>query len=65
MAQGDLRPMAGNREAMADLRRILDGRAALYSRADLQIDTSGRTLEQAFTLLREGLREAIGDEDVA
>jgi XRE family aerobic/anaerobic benzoate catabolism transcriptional regulator len=50
---------------MADLRRILDGRAALYSRADLQIDTSGRTLEQAFTLLCEGLREAIGDEDVA
>jgi XRE family transcriptional regulator, aerobic/anaerobic benzoate catabolism transcriptional regulator len=63
MAQGDLRPMAGNREAMADLRRILEGRAALYARADLQIDTTDRTLEEAFTLLREGLRDALGPED--
>jgi XRE family aerobic/anaerobic benzoate catabolism transcriptional regulator len=34
VAQGDMRPMAGNREAMADLERILAGRQALYSRAD-------------------------------
>jgi XRE family aerobic/anaerobic benzoate catabolism transcriptional regulator len=30
VAQGDTRPMAGNVEAMDDLRRILAGRAALY-----------------------------------
>jgi shikimate kinase len=65
MAQGDLRPMAGNREAMDDLRRILEGRAALYARADLQIDTSGRTLDEAFRMLREGLRDAIGPDDDA
>jgi XRE family transcriptional regulator, aerobic/anaerobic benzoate catabolism transcriptional regulator len=65
MAQGDLRPMAGNREAMEDLRRILEGRAALYARADLQIDTSGRTLDEAFRMLREGLRDAIGPDDDA
>ena len=34
VAQGDYRPMAGNREAMDDLRRILDGRAKLYAQAD-------------------------------
>ena len=39
VAQGDLRPMSGNREAMDDLRRILAGRAAFYGRADLTIDT--------------------------
>ena len=42
IAQGDTRPMAGNAEAMDDLRRILDGRAALYGQADAIVDTSGR-----------------------
>ena len=44
-AQGDYRPMAGNREAMDDLRRILAGRAPLYAQADLTIDTEGKTAE--------------------
>jgi XRE family aerobic/anaerobic benzoate catabolism transcriptional regulator len=44
-AQGDTRPMAGNREAMDDLRRILAGRAALYAQADVTIDTEGKTAE--------------------
>jgi len=43
-AQGDQRPMAGNREAMDDLRRILAGRENLYRKADAVIDTSGRTI---------------------
>lgn len=43
--QGDLRPMADHRHAMADLKRILDERAALYSRADACIDTSARSVE--------------------
>jgi XRE family aerobic/anaerobic benzoate catabolism transcriptional regulator len=42
IAQGDLRPMAGNHEAMDDLRRILAGRAAFYGKADATLDTSGR-----------------------
>ena len=33
-AQGDTRPMAASKEAMDDLRRILSGRAAFYSKAD-------------------------------
>ena len=47
VAQGDTRPMAGNREAMADLERILAGREAMYRRADAIVDTSGRTVEVA------------------
>ena len=43
VAQGDLRPMAGNREAMEDLKRILASRAALYGKAQLILDTSGHT----------------------
>lgn len=43
VAQGDLRPMADNPEAMADLERILGERAALYGKADLVIETSGHT----------------------
>ena len=45
LAQGDTRPMKGNREAMDDLRRILLTRAVLYGRADAVIDTSGRVLD--------------------
>lgn len=60
VAQGDLRPMSGNREAMDDLRRIIDGRAAFYGRADLQIDTSHRSLAEAFAALRSGITETLG-----
>lgn len=52
IAQGDTRPMAANPEAMDDLRRILDGRAAFYSKADHRLDTSGKTLQQSFEELR-------------
>ncbi|MGJ7604990.1 helix-turn-helix transcriptional regulator [Variovorax sp. LT1R20] len=55
-AQGDMRPMAASKEAMDDLRRILDGRAAFYSKADLRVDTGSKTLQQAF----EALRSAVG-----
>jgi XRE family aerobic/anaerobic benzoate catabolism transcriptional regulator len=51
--QGDLRPMAGNEEAMEDLRRILSGREAFYAKADTQVDTSAQPLEGTLQLLRE------------
>jgi len=44
-AQGDLRPMAGNREAMKELKRLLESREPLYRRADRVLDTSGRSIE--------------------
>nr|NDG08107.1 transcriptional regulator [Oxalobacteraceae bacterium] len=53
LAQGDRRPMAGNREAMDDLKRILESRAQFYSKADLTLDTSAMPPEQALTQLRE------------
>jgi XRE family aerobic/anaerobic benzoate catabolism transcriptional regulator len=48
VAQGDLRPMADNPEAMSDLRRILALRGPLYARADATVDTAGRSLEASF-----------------
>jgi len=59
-AQGDLRPMAGNRqEAMEDLRRILAAREAFYGKADLSFDTSGKTLAAGFAQLRTTVRAAL------
>jgi XRE family transcriptional regulator, aerobic/anaerobic benzoate catabolism transcriptional regulator len=56
IAQGDLRPMAGNNEAMADLKRILDGRTPFYAQADFTLDTSGKPLADSFLELRARLR---------
>jgi XRE family aerobic/anaerobic benzoate catabolism transcriptional regulator len=59
-AQGDLRPMAGNRqEAMEDLRLILAARHAFYGKADLAFDTSGKPLAEAFAQLRGSVRSAL------
>jgi XRE family transcriptional regulator, aerobic/anaerobic benzoate catabolism transcriptional regulator len=59
LAQGDVRPVAGNAEAMDDLKRILAGRAAFYSKADLSFDTSGKPLAEAFDGLRAAVRAAL------
>ena len=56
-AQGDMRPMAASREAMEDLKRILEGRAAFYSKADMAINTSARSEDQAFAALRTSVRQ--------
>ena len=58
-AQGDMRPMAGSREAMADLKGILAGRAAFYSKAEFQLDTSAVPLEPTFVALRRLVRDAL------
>ena len=49
VAQGDLRPMSDNKEAMADLERILLARTPLYARADAVVDTAGATSEASFS----------------
>jgi XRE family aerobic/anaerobic benzoate catabolism transcriptional regulator len=59
-AQGDMRPMAASREAMEDLKGILAGRAAFYSKAQLRVDTSAQPLPQTFVLLREAVRQVLG-----
>jgi XRE family transcriptional regulator, aerobic/anaerobic benzoate catabolism transcriptional regulator len=53
MEQGDFRPMAQNREAMADLVAILDARRADYARAEAELDTSDDTAEASFAKLRD------------
>ena len=58
-AQGDLRPMAASREAMEDLKGILAGRAAFYSKADFMVDTSAQALEPSFAALRSTVRQAL------
>jgi len=59
-AQGDLRPMAASREAMEDLKTILAGRAAFYSKAEMRVDTSAQPLAETFHILRAEVREALG-----
>lgn len=56
MAQGDLRPMAANDQAMEDLRRILEAREPLYRKADLCLNTSGSTVEESLAKLKAELQ---------
>jgi XRE family aerobic/anaerobic benzoate catabolism transcriptional regulator len=51
MEQGDFRPMAQNREAMADLVAILEARRADYARAAAVLDTTNETVESSFSKL--------------
>jgi XRE family transcriptional regulator, aerobic/anaerobic benzoate catabolism transcriptional regulator len=57
--QGDLRPMAASKEAMQDLKGILAGRAAFYSKAQLQLDTSEQDLQATFVALRAAVRQVL------
>ncbi|NDY91369.1 helix-turn-helix transcriptional regulator [Ideonella livida] len=65
VAQGDLRPMAGNQEAMDDLKRILVERTPFYAKADLALDTHGKTLEQSFAELRHLLATKPGPKPLS
>ncbi|HZF17513.1 MAG TPA: helix-turn-helix transcriptional regulator [Steroidobacteraceae bacterium] len=53
VAQGDLRPMRGQPEAMKDLRRILASRQPLYGKADVAIDTSRQSVPQSLAALKK------------
>jgi XRE family aerobic/anaerobic benzoate catabolism transcriptional regulator len=57
MAQGDFRPMAENRAAMADLVAILEARSPDYGLAEAQLDTSGETLERSLSRLGKLVQE--------
>ena len=59
IAQGDLRPIASSREAMEDLKSILAGRAAFYSKAEFRLDTSSQPLQPTFVALRSLVRSAL------
>jgi XRE family aerobic/anaerobic benzoate catabolism transcriptional regulator len=56
IAQGDFRAMAGNDQAMEDLRRIIEAREPLYRKADMCLDTSGDSVEESFAKLKAALQ---------
>jgi XRE family aerobic/anaerobic benzoate catabolism transcriptional regulator len=56
LAQRDFRPMAGNREAMADLRQMLVEREPFYNQADAVLDTSGRDVDATVEALEQIIR---------
>jgi len=59
VAQGDMRPMAGSKEALDDLKRILEGRAAFYAKSDMTFDTSAQPLDESFAALRLQVRQVL------
>ena len=66
MEQGDFRPMAQNREAMADLVAILEARRPDYARAQAELDTSGDTIERSFGKLQDVVKRWLdGERDIA
>ena len=64
IAQGDTRPMADSKEAMEDLKGILAGRAAFYSKTEFRLDTSAGDLDSTFHALRNLVREALAIQGV-
>jgi XRE family transcriptional regulator, aerobic/anaerobic benzoate catabolism transcriptional regulator len=63
MEQGDLRPIAGHARAMDELVAILQSREPLYAKADVTLDTTGRTTEQALRSLAKLVGSAAGAKD--
>ncbi|MGA8037945.1 MAG: helix-turn-helix transcriptional regulator [Candidatus Acidiferrales bacterium] len=55
VAQGDLRAIAENEQAMEDLRDILAAREPLYGMADLEFETSGDSVDESFEKLKQAL----------
>lgn len=55
--QGDERPMAGNPEAMAQLKSILTSRAALHGKALARLDTAGASVDQSLVALLNLIKE--------
>lgn len=55
LAQGDFRPMAGNDDALDDLKRILAAREPLYRAADATVVTSGETPAESLARLRAAI----------
>ena len=55
LEQGDQRPTEGRPRAMEELREILERRAERYAQCELQVDTSGRSVEQVVEQIAQGL----------
>lgn len=62
VAQGDLRPMQGNTEAMSDLELILEERESYYAAANYILDTSGRAVQDCLKELVDQCRPYLSPE---
>jgi XRE family transcriptional regulator, aerobic/anaerobic benzoate catabolism transcriptional regulator len=60
--QGDLRPMADDRSAMAELRNILKTREPLYARANAVVDTAGLAVDAAAARLSDAVAPVLESE---
>jgi XRE family transcriptional regulator, aerobic/anaerobic benzoate catabolism transcriptional regulator len=60
--QGDLRPMADDRSAMAELRNILVSREPLYARASAVVDTAGLSVDAAAARLIDTITPVLQNE---
>ena len=60
--QGDLRPMADDRSAMAELRNILASREPLYARANAVVDTAGLSVDAAAGRLANAVKPMLKDD---
>jgi XRE family transcriptional regulator, aerobic/anaerobic benzoate catabolism transcriptional regulator len=60
--QGDLRPMADDRSAMAELRNILLSREPLYARASAVVDTAGLSVDAAAARLFNAVTPVLENE---
>ncbi len=60
--QGDLRPMADDRSAMAELRNILLSREPLYARASAVVDTAGLSVDAAAARLYNSVTPVLQSE---
>ena len=60
--QGDLRPMADDRSAMAELRTILLSREPLYARASAVVDTAGLSVDNAAARLIDAVAPVLHNE---
>jgi XRE family transcriptional regulator, aerobic/anaerobic benzoate catabolism transcriptional regulator len=60
--QGDLRPMADDRSAMAELRNILVSREPLYARASAVVDTAGLSVDNAAARLVDAVAPVLRND---
>lgn len=60
--QGDLRPMADDRSAMAELRNILVSREPLYARASAVVDTAGLSVDAAAARLSDAVAPVLRND---
>jgi XRE family aerobic/anaerobic benzoate catabolism transcriptional regulator len=55
IAQGDMRPFKGRSAALDEIRKLLADRDALYARAAVTVETSGKTVKHSLQEIRKAL----------